>query len=522
MSGHSLRWDAARVDLSDAGVVTAVVHDADPGRSYLATAGELRVLQDGTPVTWSAPELGVDADEVEVTRAAGPLRLVVRHSVAVGWGVRLVLSNSGDQPVTLDDAVLTWQPPADQPAWALAAGAAGSYAVLPLDGRGPVLGGVLRLGELAAVDGDGLHLGRLLLEAQGRYVVQWHWDFHADARSFDRGRHPDVPRRLDLLVGEVVTVAADEDQALVAAGGLEVETVRDTVELSGAEAGELLVELRSARGLTRFELAVAEPLEAVLQARATDVLAGPRTAAGVVRLADVDAALVVQRALASAVLSEPDLAEEALDLFTARLPEDERPDPRTVGYLCGEHSRTGDAELLARAGEAVLGAAEPAPGLGMAATELCLARLLLGQPLAPVLDHLARLAGEAELPPGASPLSAQAALLELEVVTMSRAGLTEGRRGPAAAVTARVAALGGWVGAGLKGRAVRPVPVDALAHLASVVTLLPEDLSAGLRPRWGCSAHELARRGQATVLARLGTGRPGPALSWLVLGARPG
>jgi hypothetical protein len=255
VSGHSLRWDAARVDLSDAGVVTAVVPDAEPARSYLVTAGELRVVQDGTPVTWSAPELGVDADEVEVTRAAGPLRLVVRHSVAAGWGVRLVLSNSGDQPVVLDDAVLTWQPPADQPAWALAAGAAGSYAVLPLDGFGPVLGGVLRLGELAAVDGDGLHLGRLLLEPQGRYVVQWHWDFHADARSFDRGRHPDVPRRLDLLVGEVVTVAADEDQALVAAGGLEVETVRDTVELSGAEAGELLVELRSARGLTHFATA---------------------------------------------------------------------------------------------------------------------------------------------------------------------------------------------------------------------------------------------------------------------------
>lgn len=522
MSGHSLRWGAARVDLSGAGTVTAVVHDADPGASYLSTAGELRVVQDGVPVVWSAPELAVDADEVEVTRTAGPLRLVVRHSVGARWAVRLVLGNSGDRPLTLDDPVLTWQPPADQPAWALAAGAAGSYAVLPADGRGLVLGGVLRLGALAAVDDDGLHLGRLLLEPQSRYVVQWHWDFHPDARSFDRGRHPDVPRRLDVLVDEVVTVAADEDQALVAAAGLELETVRDTVELSGAEAGEYLVELRSARGLTHFALGVAEPLEAVLQQHAVAVLAGPRTAAGVVRLADVDAALAVQRALASGLLAEPELAEEALDLFTVRLPEDEQPGPRMVGYLCGEHSRTGDPELLDRAADAVLGADGPGPGLGMAATELCLARLLRGEPLAPVLDHLARLAGEAGLVPAAAPPAAQAAVLELEVVTMARTGPPPSRGGPAGDVTARVAALGGWLGAGLKGRAVRPLPVDVLAHLVSVVALLPENLGAALRPRWGCSAHELARRGQAGVLRRLDSGRPGPALSWLVLGARPG
>jgi hypothetical protein len=85
-----------------------------------------------------------------------------------------------------------------------------------------------------------------------------------------------------------------------------------------------------------------------------------------------------------------------------------------------------------------------------------------------------------------------------------------------------VASLGGWLGGGLKGRAVSPLPVDALAHLAAVLALLPESVSAQLRPHWGCSAHELARRGQAEVLCRLGPDAAGPALSWLLLGTRPG
>ena len=79
MSAHSLRWGAAQVDLSDAGVVTAVVHDADPGRSYLVTAGELRVVQDGTPATRSSSASGRDTSRARsarsrVTRPEAPSR----------------------------------------------------------------------------------------------------------------------------------------------------------------------------------------------------------------------------------------------------------------------------------------------------------------------------------------------------------------------------------------------------------------------------------------------------------------
>lgn len=521
MAELSFRCGPARIDLSAAGAVTAVVHDAAPEATFLVAAGELRADVQGSPVAWGAPQLSADADEVEVTWATDRLQLVVRHTFAAGWGVRVALSNLGGDQISLDGAMLTWQVPTGRPAWALAAGAAASYAVLPPEGAGPLLGGVLRLGAVTRASAQGLHLGPVVIAPHGRYVVQWQWDFYGGPRAFDRGRHPDVPRRLDLLVGEAVTVATNEDVALVTSPGLQVETGRGQVELSAFEAGSYDVELRSARGLTGYTLRAADPLEMVLQRTATAALERPRTASGVVPLPDVDAALAVQRALASSLLEDPDVAEEALDLYSARLAEDPPADPRTVGYLCGEHSRTADPEPLRLAGRAVLASWAPVPGLGMAATELCLARLLAGESIAPVLDHLVRLAGEAGLQAAAAPLAEQASLLELEVVTMARA-LTEGRAPAGSTVTRRVAALGGWLGAGLQGRAVTPLPVDGLAHLAAVLALLPEPVSAELRPRWGCTAHELARRGQTEVLCRLGSEAAGPALSWLVLGTRPG
>lgn len=521
MAELSFRCGPARIDLSAAGVVTAVVHDAVPGLSFLAAAGELRATVQGRPVAWGEARLSADADEVEVTWTSDRLLLVVRHTFALGWGVRVALTNLGHEEIDLPEALLTWRVPAARPAWALAAGAAGSYAVLPPDGAGPLLGGVLRLGSVTGANAEGLQLGPVTVAPQGRYVVQWHWDFYGGPRAFDRGRHPDVPRRLDLLVGEAVTVATNEDVALVTSPGLHVETGRGQVELRPFEAGSHDVELRSARGLTSYTLRSADALERVLGRTAAAALDRPRTASGVVPLPDVDAALAVQRALASSLVEDVVAAEEALDLYSARLPEDPPADPRMVGYLCGEHSRTADPEPLRQAGQAVLASWQAVAGLGMAATELCLARVLAGQPLAPVLDHLVRLTGEADLPAAATPLVRQASLLELEVVTMTRAR-TEGRAGAGSTVTGRVAALGGWLGAGLKGRAVAPLPLAALAHLAAVLALLPESVSVELRPRWGCTAHELARRGQAEVLCRLEPAAAGPALSWLVLGSRPG
>ncbi|WP_091413991.1 hypothetical protein [Friedmanniella luteola] len=520
MSALTFPCGAAEVAVGPDGTVTATLPGAAP--TLLVTGGLLVHAADGRPLLPGPPEVRADEDEVELAWSTGALTLVVRHTFAVGWGLRVALSAGGEQAIDLRDPLLTWRTPDDRPAWALAAGAAGSYAVLPADGAGPLLGGVLRSGALPAVDPAGLHLGPVRLAAGARYVVQWQWDLHPGPRGLSRGRHPQVPRRLDLAVDEVVVVEATEDEALVLPDGLEAEHARGQVELSGVQPGRYPVELRAARGTTAYELRVGPPLETLLADRALVALEQPRTAAGIVRLADGDAALAVQRALAAAVLPDTELAEEALDLHTARLPDGDALDPRTVGYLCGEHTRTGDPALLERAERAVLVAASPEPGLGLAATQLCLALLLAGRPVAPVLQHLAGLAAAADRRASAAPLVAQASLLELEVVTTARRGPADGAAG-SVRVRERVAALGGWLGAGLTGRAVRPLPVDQLAHLCAVLALLPEPAAAVHRTRWGCTAHVLAAGGRVSVLERVawdGGPEAGPALSWLLLGTR--
>ncbi|WP_375431537.1 hypothetical protein [uncultured Friedmanniella sp.] len=516
MTASVFRWGPLEVVFDEAGTVTAVRHDSDPTASCLTSAGQVVATTGGAPVDWSAADVGLDTDEVEVVRRSGDLRLVVRHSFAAGWSVRVTLSNAGASTVTLEEVLLTWRWPPDRPAWAVAAGAAGSLAVLAPDGAGPLLGGVLRLGSVHRIDADGLHLGPVLLEPRGRYVEQWQWDAYDAPRDFERRQSPGVPRRLDVTLDEVVTLTADDDEALVLDAELHAETVRDTVELTAAAPGRYRVEARSARGVTAYELGVGDILETVLGDAALELVVGPRTGARVVRFADVDAALVVQRALALGMehWEHQFSAEDGLDLYGSRLPEIGPFDPKTIAFLCGEHTRTNDPEPLNWATRGVLSTQQPEPGLGIAATQVCLARLLLGRSIAPVVDHLRVLVAGAAIDPAAVPRREQAALLELEVVTMPQPG-------PAPApLLARAAALGSWVGAGLRGRAVPPLPADELAHLAAVLALLPEAVSVELGHRWGASAHELARRAQAEVLVRSTGTRVGPAHGWLVLASR--
>ena len=124
------------------------------------------------------------------------------------------------------------------------------------------------------------------------------------------------------------------------------------------------------------------------------------------------------------------------------------------------------------------------PGLGLAAGQVGLARVLAGLPLTTLTEQLvARLATLP--PPGVAPsVTDQGAALELAVLA---------RTGPATDLPARIAALGGWLGAGLKGHPVRELPVDTMAHLAAVFAGLSEEVSTGLRRQWRCTGHELGR-----------------------------
>jgi hypothetical protein len=122
-------------------------------------------------------------------------------------------------------------------------------------------------------------------------------------------------------------------------------------------------------------------------------------------------------------------------------------------------------------------------------------------------------AGEvaASPPYGVGSVGVQAAALEL--ADAAKAGATE-------ELTARVAAVGAWLGAGLKGDLVRPLPVETVAHVAAVFAGLSEEVSTALRRQWPSTAHELGRWTESAASARLVGAPVGPAHFWLAAAVR--
>jgi hypothetical protein len=197
-------------------------------------------------------------------------------------------------------------------------------------------------------------------------------------------------------------------------------------------------------------------------------------------------------------------------LFSSRLEPGVVTDGRGIAFLCGEFVRLGEEDLLERATVALQELADPVPGLGLAAAQVCVARLSLDWGIDPVLRHLTALveAGAAD-----SDLVATAVALELQLVGAPR--FAEQQR-----VEAWSTSIGTGLGAGLSGHPVRPLPLDSQAYLATVLGLLPEPLASRVRPAWGCRPDDVVRRAQSEVLARLGRRPPRAAHSWLIMGAR--
>lgn len=513
--GLTFRAGAASLDFEPTGRLRSVVPDARPDLSYLTGGGQVELVAAEGVLVASGARLNVDADELEVTTRHGDrLTSVVRHAFSSVWSVRLALANLTDAPVALDAVSLGWVAPATLPVWTLAAGAVGAYAVSTPDGDGPVLGGTLALGELADVTPTTLEVGPVRLAPGGRYVVQWQWDWFAHLRAFAHrpggGRDRQVPRTLTLFTGEAAAISAGADEALVLDSRLAAEPVRDQTELVAHEPGRYSVELRSARGSTRYDLVYAEPVAEALVAAAESELAGARTPAGVVRLAGLDAAQVVQFALQVGV-DDPEAAEDALDLFTARLAAPADLEPAAASFLCGEFDRTGDPDLVQIATSVVQVATRLRPGLGLAAGQVVLARWVAGLPPLDLAAQLTRLLPLTTLTASEPPAQAIAAL---EIASLTRAGRT-----PDGLLT-RVDALGRWLGGGLAGAPLRPWSVTDVAHLAAVLAGLDEGLSGRLRQRWAASAHELGRWAEATVVARLAGSPVSPAHAWLAAAAR--
>jgi hypothetical protein len=465
-------------------------------------------------VSWSEPAVAADVDEVEFSFApADGIGLVVRHSFSADWGVRVTFVSHTLDPLSLVTE-LTWAPAPECLAWAVAAGATGGYAVPGPDGHGPLLGGELVLGACDAISEHAIGLGRIELGPLERRVVQWRWSWYANPRAFVRNRFAHVPRDLVLPENESARIMADDDAAVVAPG---VDTARrgPHLELSSPGPQRVSVEVRSHRGVTAYEMEWVERLDDGLVELGDRLLEGPRSRAGVVVLADIDAALVVQHLLVRGQLGNPDEADDALGLFIARAGASRAVDGRGVSLLCSEFERTGDPDLLDEAAAGLARLGRPVPGLGLAAAQVCVARLTSGQSLDPVLTHLERVAGTT----AGTDLEDVAAGLELRLTTAPRGGDGEDpdrRR----TVEAEVRRIGAALGAGLPGRPVGPLPVDRQAYLAGVLGLLPEALGARSRPDWGVSPHDVARVATAQVLARLAGQAPRAAHSWLIMGAR--
>jgi len=407
--------------------------------------------------------------------------------------------------------------------WGLAAGAEARYSLHPRDGAGPLLAGRLRRGSILSISTHGLAAADFDLAPGGRYVLDWDWSWFETPLAYTAAQPPVLPASTVVIAGTPIILAAGPDVAVLAPEAVDIQTGNDRYEFSVSAPARHLVELRSAQGATALELCWTPGPEALLAAAASEAMSAPTTPAGVVALPDLDAALVVQQAARQAALQSVPV-EDALDLFTARLVDDgTRAGPLAAVFLCGEFERTADSELLAAATRVVL-EGTPAAGLGVAATRVCLARLVAGLSFRAVTERVRAVAATLDAPRLLeAAVDRQLSAAELLIVTASAASGIEqgsgpsGRPVPPSALFRLLRALGLQLGAGLPGSAVSPLPTDRLAHLTTIFGLLPEDLATSTRPHWGVSASELAERAVPMLLDRLQHEPLGAGHGWLAV-----
>jgi hypothetical protein len=533
-----MRFDADRlvVEVDESGRILDVAPRSKPGRGFLAAVDLGACRADGVDVRWAAREVAVDADEIAVQLASAGLEVGLRHSFSTGWTTRLLVVNPGAAPRDIERLQLTARPAPGQQASALAAGSRLCWAVQAGDGEGPLLAARLAAGAVAQVTKEGFELGPLRLAPGQRYVLQLRWELFATPRSVVAGPGRDVlVTRTAYEVGEAVLLPEDPDTALLLPTGVVADPVEDAEfagrEVSAGAPGRHRVELRSAEADVRLDLSWVESVTEQLGIWATTVLSGPRTGAGVVAVADLAAAVVLQAALGAGAVDDADQAEDALDRLTAQLLNraawHEAADPLAVLYLLGEHGRSGDADVfdLALSQEAaVLAGDGPAPpGLGLAVLRTVLAGVDADERVAPlVLRAVERASAVAARPPPVVPEATRAGeqAAELELLLAVRPLLPDDHPAQARLVTL-VRSLGASLGAGLPGRLLTPPPTAVHAHLVAVLRMLPEDGVPGVTRSWGASPSLLAHRLTLEVLDRLAGpeagAEAGAAAAWLAL-----
>lgn len=507
-------------------------------RPFLAGVDLAPAVVAGQSGPWLHREVGIDDDEIDITMRHGDsLSVSLRHSLSTGWATRLLIVNTGSEPLVVDRLPLRVRPAPGHRVSALAAGSRLCWTAQAEDGQGPLLTVRLTAGSVANIGTEHLELGGLRLTPGQRYVAQLRWELLATPRSVVAGPGRDVlVARTVYEVGEPALLPDDPDAALVVPPGVGVDSLEEADfagrEIFAVSPGRHQIELRSAEGDVRWELSWVRSLADQLPAWAETILARPRTSAGVVSIEDLPSAVVLQAALGAGGLEDADDAAEALDLLTARLLDDAESehgvDPLAALYLLGEHGRTGDPDVfdagLSRLESLVAQDVPPVPGLGLAVLRMVLATASsdlgsstasrVSSVVAQSVAQAARHAGAGGTDEGRDDrdgaeqvfgVSAVRPAAELEQL-LAVQPLLPPDPGHHQRMSELVRVLGAALGGGLPGRLLRPPPVAEHAYLVAVLRMLPEDGYPEVTRSWGAPPTLLARQTSLQVLDRLTLG----------------
>lgn len=514
MSAQTLTFtvEEARITVSDTGVIERVEHATRTGENYVAEhSGLPRMIIDGRAVDWRPAGVITDEDEVETRYAAADrpeLECTIRNGFAGSWLQRCMVINTSSQPIEVEDVITEVSPAAQMTGRAGMAAADTYWFIQPTDGAGPLLTGRLSHGAVTERASDGFRTGPIQLRPGHRFVLQWVIEFVPYA----------IGLAAKLSAGATVSTALwqhesfpihDPDTAVLVPDPLLLEHEEGTQVIGSPQPGRFGIELRSARGSRRMELAWVPRIEDLLVRLSLDWLFPRRAGSQAPILPGSGAALGLQYGLGARLTELPEAADEALIQHTSRLLDRDQLSSHDIACLAQESLRTGDPDPLDRAHTELLTRADPVPGLGLAATRVCLAELATGSTPQELLDWLYELSRRS--PNRIATVGAHDLVLnriaawELAAVT-GPADTTPSQPGDQHASSPDLLPgalrLAAQVGSGLPGhRLGRPAGLDTDAYCAAVLDLVPEHVSPPFVRRCGCTPGELAERTHATSLA---------------------
>lgn len=481
---------------------------------YLAGGGVGEVVIDGRARQPDLVRLAGDADEVDLELDAGDgLEISVRHTVAAGWGWRIRLANATQHELAVDQVRLDLTLGEQMVGHPIAAGAEAELVIRPGDGSGPILAGRLLTGAITEITDTGLLTGPLLLPPGAGFVITWQWTWYADVARLIERRRGVVPWPTVRTVGEPIDLRSDPDAALIVPDDL--IGVDGTLPGPGGQITELVadrparfpIEERSARGTVRFELGWAPPAESVMAERAERFPApAPTGPAG--STAD---GILLHRTLSAGTAADPDEAAELLELITGGLLDDGPATALDATLLCIEHHRTGSRELLEVAVDWLLRCDRVDPGLGIAVTQACLARVIRGQAIAPIIQHAGSLAAALPEQPEV-PLNGPG-IAELELLAAVHRTVEQ----PSLAFRARLRAAGPYLGSGEVAPARPALAETDQAALIAVIRFAEEQAAAAIGRDWAAPPSVLAEAAAGILLDQVADSASSETLAWLAL-----